>query len=155
MNWNLFSLRHPDRHSFALFCVFTLKLSVLTRPSGWIAAFSIRWFLLTPLFLLSSISVSGLIQCRVTPELVAENKSVAFEMLELGPSEPLAFKCDMLLSEAQNIGLKWGWGGLPKLPFPPWILDLASAPVRSALVTLLRAKHNNALSLNLIGAYVS
>jgi len=36
---------------------------------------------------------------------VAENKSVAFEMVELGPMEPPTFKCDMLMSEAQHIGL--------------------------------------------------
>lgn len=42
----------------------------------------------------------------MTPGLVAENKSVAFEMVELGaPSELQTSKCDMLMSKAQNIGL--------------------------------------------------
>lgn len=62
---------------------------------------------------LSSISVSDQIQWRVTLGLVAENKSVAFEMVELGPLEPPTFKCDMLMSEAQNIGL---WGKTTKTP---------------------------------------
>lgn len=62
---------------------------------------------------------------------MAENESVAFEMVEAGPPEPATFRSDVLMSEARAAGLSGDGSQSPNISPQP-STDL-SPPPRASL----------------------